>query len=173
MTSTPRVTHRIVWSVVFSLLNFAFFMTLLALIVTVVPVGILVEEPHEVARTALQFHAALGNPGPEALFVVLGWGVVAVLAVPWALLVRGAWRAAVEQYRDLFGAERELEGVIERLEVRGTGSRRRFEVHVQGEGFLVPPTVFASLRAGQQVRLRSTKFNNLVKELAEVDPGTP
>ena len=170
MTSASRVTHRIVWSVVFSVLNFAFFMTLIAILVTVVPIGLVIEEWREVPRTALQLRESLGAPGPEALFVVLGWGIVALLAVPWALLVRGAWRAAVEQYRDLFGAERELDGVIERLEVRGTGSRRRFAVHVQGEGFLVPLTVFRSLRVGQQVRLRTTRFNKLVKELAEVDP---
>lgn len=166
MAAAWRVAHRMfVWG---DLLSFVLFLTLLAALATVVPVGLVVEERHELMRTAHQLQASVG--GPEVVFEVLAWLVVALLAIPWGLLVRRLWRAAGEQYRDLFGAERFVEGPIERLESRGRGSRLRFLAHVQGEGFSVSGLAFRALRVGQPVRLRVTRFNALVKDVSVPAP---
>jgi hypothetical protein len=171
-TSNWRVTHRIVWSAKATLLSGALFILILALMATVVPVGLLVEEPHEVGRAGKQLRDALGFGGSAEAWAGIAWCVVALLALPWAWVVRGLWRAVSEQLRDLFGADRFIEGTITRIDVTGTGSRRRHRLHVGGEAWLVPFIVARDLSGARLVRLRVTRFNKLVLEVA-VPPPVP
>ncbi len=166
MSTSWKVTHRVYWSAKADLFTFSVFLTVISLLFTCVPVGLVIEEWREVWRLGLSLRLLLGEVGPEALWGGLAWVGVALLSLPWAWGGRRLWGTTVEQFRDLFGADRFVEGTIERLETRGRGSRARFAIYVAGEGWLVPLLVYRSLRTGVPVRLRVTRFNHLVLDLA-------
>jgi hypothetical protein len=155
-----------IWSATGTLLVFCFWHTLLFAFVTFLPLGAVALQPGAVGMAGLDARWTLGLEGPDALFIALAWAVVGLLAIPWGLLVRRVGRATVEQYRDLLGADRFVEGVIERVECRGTGQRRRYLVHVAGGAWLVAFGASAYLRPGQPVRLRVTRFNHIVRDIA-------
>jgi hypothetical protein len=154
------------WSATGTLLIFCFWHTLLLALVTVVPTGAVMLQPRAVGVAGLDARWTLGLGGPDALYSALAWLVVGLLAVPWALIVRRLGRATLEQYRDLLGADRFVEGVIERVECRGAGLRRRYLVHVAGSAWLIAMGVAGHLRPGRPVRLRVTRFNHLVLDIA-------
>lgn len=166
MATSWHVAHRMIWSATGTLLIFCFWHTLLFALVALVPLGAVVLQPRAVGVAGLDARWTLGLDGPDALFVALAWLVVGLLAIPWALIVRRVGRATLEQYRDLFGADRFVEGVIERVECRGSGSRRRYLVHVAGGAWLVAMSVSGHLRPGLPVRLRVTRFNHVVRDIA-------
>lgn len=167
MATSWRVTHWMTWSATGTLLIFCFWHTLFFALVTFVPAGAVALQPRAVGQAGLDARWTLGFGGPDALYIALAWLVVGLLAIPWALIVRRLGRATLEQYRDLFGADRFVEGVIERVECRGSGSRRRYLVHVAGTAWLVAMGVSGHLRPGLPVRLRVTRFNHVVLDIAE------
>ena len=155
-----------IWSATGTLLIFCFWHTLLFAFVTFLPLGVVALQPRAIGVAGLDASWTLGLEGPDALFITLAWLVVGLLAIPWGLLVRRVGRATVEQYHDLLGADRFVEGVIERVECRGNGLRRRYLVHVAGGAWLVTMGASAHLRSGQPVRLRVTRFNHVVRDIA-------
>jgi hypothetical protein len=161
-----RVTHHCGLAARGTVLSGVLFLVPVALVITIVPVGLIASEPHEVARAGESLQGMVGLGGPRALWTTLTWALVGLLAIPWAWLVRGAWRAVAEQVRDLAAAHRFVEGPIERLDTAGSGSRLRHRVHVAGEAWTVPIVVARQLRPGQMVRLKLTRFNALVLEVA-------
>lgn len=154
------------WSATGTLLVFCFWHTLLFVLVTFVPLGAVALQPRAVGVAGLDARWTLGLEGPDSVFIALAWLVVGLLAIPWALLVRRVGRATLAQYRDLFGACRFVEGVIERVEARGRGLRRRHLAHVAGSAWLVAMGTSGQLRPGLPVRLRVTRFNHVVLDIA-------
>ena len=77
--SAWRVTHQMVWSARGVLLSGCLFFTLFSLIVTVVPVGLVIEERHELRRMGERLHDSTPVL-PEGLTVALVWAAVAALA---------------------------------------------------------------------------------------------
>lgn len=172
MTTSWHVTHRMFWSATGTLLIFCFWHTLLFALVTFVPAGAVLLQPRAVGVAGLDARWTLGLGGPDALYIGLAWLIVGLLAIPWALLVRRVGRATIAQYRDLLGADRFVEGVIERVEPRGRGLRRRYLVHVAGGAWLIAMHAARHLRPGLPVRLRVTRFNHVVLDIA-VPAATP
>lgn len=172
MTTSWRVTHRMAWSATGTLLIFCFWHTLFLAIIAIVPAGAVALQPRAIGVAGLDARWTLGLGGPDVLYIGLAWLVVGLLAILWALLVRRLGRATLAQYRDLLGADRWVEGVIERVECRGTGLRRRYLVHVGGEAWLVALHAVGHLRPGVPVRLRVTRHNHLVLDLA-LPQGVP
>ena len=164
MVTSWRVTHSMGLSVKATILSGCLLFTTLFALVAVVPPALVIEERHEVRHTAEGLQFTWG--GSTELFAALLWGAIALLALPWAWVVRWTGGALSELVRDLFGAEQTIEGVIEKLTVSGTRKHPSHNVFIAGQAWSVPSNVYRTLRPGMLVRLTTTRFNDLVIDLA-------